>query len=103
MDCELPCITMPPVRILCITVHYLTYSALSSALLCITVHSRGVAVQYCGIRPCPFIINGKWEIKISDTGSTLRECHGFLPVPLRIWMVTPRVTLIDEDMPYLME
>ena len=42
MDCALACITMPPMRILCITVHYcdatVTYHALSSALWCITVH-----------------------------------------------------------------
>jgi hypothetical protein len=63
MDCALACITMPPVRILCITVHYrdatVTYRALSSALWCITVHysalpciavhSRVVAAHNCGI------------------------------------------------------
>jgi len=53
MDCALTCITMPPVRIPCITVHYrdatVTYRALSSALPCIAVHSRVVAAHHCGI------------------------------------------------------
>ena len=53
MNCALACITMPPVRILCITVHYrdatVTYRSALWCITCIAVHSRVVAAHKCGI------------------------------------------------------